>query len=132
MKMLRCILFFVSFAACALAQLDVSPSTRTFEVSGILVNSVSGEVVRNAFVQLTASRQADRPRRSEVGSDGSFVFHNVPAGKYNLSAQAPGFLLQSFDQHDGFSTAIVVGRDKVSTGIVFRMRPMSAITGRVL
>jgi len=132
MKMLLCIMFSVSLTACALAQQIVSPSTGTFEVSGALVNSVSGEVVHNAFVQLMASRQADQPRRSEVGTDGSFVFHDVPAGKYNLSAQAPGFLLQSFDQHDGFSTAIVVGPDKVSTGIIFRMRPMSAITGRVL
>lgn len=132
MKSLGIIFVLICLAAGALAQQATTASGNRFEVSGTLVNSVSGEVVHNAFVQLMVSRQADQPRRSEVGADGSFVFHDVPAGKYNLSAQAPGFLLQSFDQHEGFSTAIVAGPDKVSTGIVFRMRPMSAITGRVL
>jgi len=132
MKSLCSILFLASFAICVQAQQTASASAGRFEVSGTLVNSASGEVVHNAFVQLIASRQVDQPRRSEVGTDGSFVFHNIPPGKYNLSAQAPGFLLQSLDQHEGFSTAVVVGPDKVSTGIVFRMRPMSAITGRVL
>ena len=133
MKSVRSILVFISLLACAQAQQETASALAgRFEVSGTLVNSVSGEVVHNAFVQLVASRQADQPRRSEVGTDGSFDFHNVSAGKYQLNAQAPGFLLQSFDQHEGFSTAIVVGPDKISTGIVFRMRPMSAITGRVL
>lgn len=127
----RFILVLICLAVCAHAQPTATASGR-FEVSGTVVNSVSGEAVHNAFVQLVASRQADQPRRSEVGTDGSFVFHNLSAGKYQLNAQAPGFLLQSFDQHDGFSTAIVVGPDKVSTGIVFRMHPMGAITGRVL
>ncbi len=133
MKLSRCILVFVSLVSFAQAQQATTPpSPGRFEVSGTLVNSVSGEVVHNAFVQLVASRQADQPRRSEVGTDGSFAFHNVPAGKYNLNASAPGYLLQSFEQHENFSTAIVVGPDKISTGIVFRMRPMSAISGRVL
>ena len=132
MKLVCSILVVICLSACTHAQQAVTASAGRYEVSGALVNSISGEVVHNAFVQLVASRQADQPRRSEVGADGSFVFHNVPAGKYQLNAQAPGFLFQSFDQHDGFSTAIVVGPDKVSTGIVFRMRPMSAIIGRVL
>lgn len=130
MRLVRSIFVVVLFAICARGQ--QANSSARFEVSGALVNSVSGEVVRNAFVQLVASRQPGQPRRSDVGTDGSFAFHNVPAGKYNLSAQAPGFLFQAFEQHDNFSTAIVVGADKVSTGIVFRMRPMSAISGRVL
>ena len=132
MKSISSILVLACFVPYVQAQQAASTSSGRFEVSGTMVNSVSGEVVHNAFVQVAASRQADQPRRSEVGTDGSFVFHNVPAGKYNLSAQAPGFLFQSFDQHEGFSTAIVVGPDKVSSGIVFRLRPMGAITGRVL
>ncbi|HEU5234867.1 MAG TPA: carboxypeptidase-like regulatory domain-containing protein [Terriglobales bacterium] len=132
MKLIGSILAFLCLATCARAKQAASASGGQFEVSGTLVNWASGEVVHNAFVQLRASREADQPRRSEVGTDGSFIFHNVTPGKYNLGAQAPGFLFQSFDQHEGFSTAIVVGPEKVSTGIVFRMRPMSAITGRVL
>jgi Carboxypeptidase regulatory-like domain len=133
MKLTRCILAFVSLVSFAQAQQAASPvSAERFEVSGTVINSISGEVVHNAFVQLVASRQAGQPRRSEVGTDGSFAFHNVSPGKYQLNAQAPGFVFQSFEQHENFSTAIVVGPDKVSTGIVFRMRPMSAISGRVL
>jgi len=103
-----------------------------FQVNGTLVNSVSGELVHNAFVQLIPVAQGPQSRHVEVGKDGTFSFHNLAAGKYSLVAQARGFPAQFFEEHEGFNTAIVVGADKVSSGIVFRMRPQSSISGKIL
>lgn len=114
-----------------------APTTHGFEINGKVLNAVTGDVVRHASVQLAPSQLASRqerqdPERFETGTDGNFVFHNVPAGKYNLSAQAKGYPQQSLEQHGQFSTAIVAGPDKVSTGIIFRLRPEGSISGRVL
>ncbi|HVH87885.1 MAG TPA: carboxypeptidase regulatory-like domain-containing protein, partial [Terriglobales bacterium] len=103
-----------------------------FEVSGRLVNALTGEAVHNAFVQLSPVAQPGQTARSEVSTDGSFAFHNLLPGKYALMAQGRGFTPQMFEQHENFSTAIVVGADKISTDLVFRLHPQSSISGRVL
>lgn len=116
----------------AIGQQPSRPAGGEFQVSGTLMNAISGEVVHNAFVQLIPVAQGPQARHVEVGAEGTFSFHNLAAGKYSLVAQARGFPAQFFEEHEGFNTAIVVGPDKISTGIVFRMRPQSSITGKIL
>ena len=103
-----------------------------FDVSGRAVNALSGEALRNAFIQLFPTADRGKALRFETGSDGFFEFHGLEPGKYSLVGQARNFPLQSFEQHENFNTAIVVGPDKISTGIIFRMRPEGAITGKIL
>jgi len=103
-----------------------------FSASGTVVNAVNGEAVPKAQVQLSPVGQSGETRHFETGSDGTFLFRGLTAGKYNLSAQARGFPQQLLDQHNGFNTAVVVGPDKVSSDIIFRLRPEAAITGRLL
>ncbi|HWC18257.1 MAG TPA: carboxypeptidase-like regulatory domain-containing protein [Terriglobales bacterium] len=116
----------------AVGQQQVRSERGKFEISGKLVNALSGEVIHNAFVQLAPATQPGQMRRSEVSVDGSFAFDNLTPGKYSLMAQARNFPQQFLDEHQGFSTAVAVGPDKTSTGIVFRLRPQSSISGRVL
>jgi len=119
-------------ALFASAQQPASNTHGQFSASGTIVNAINGEAVRKAQVQLSPAGQPGETQHFETGSDGAFVFHGLAAGKYNLSAQARGFPQQLLDQHNGFNTAVVVGPDKVSSGIVFRLRPEAAITGRLL
>jgi hypothetical protein len=106
--------------------------TDEFDVTGKVVNSITGQVVHSAFVQLASVARRTEAQHMETGSDGVFSFHHLAPGKYNLIGQARGFPTQSFDQHDNFNSAIVVGPNKVSTGIVFRLQPEGSISGRVL
>jgi hypothetical protein len=106
--------------------------TDEFDVTGKVVNSITGQVVHSAFVQLASVARRTEAQHMETGSDGDFSFHHLAPGKYNLIGQARGFPTQSFDQHDNFNSAIVVGPNKVSTGIVFRLQPEGSISGRVL
>jgi len=103
-----------------------------FEIVGKVVNSLTGEVVRGASLQLAPAAERGNVQRVDSASDGSFVFRNLGVGKYSLSAQASGFPPQFFEQHGQFNTGIAVGPDKVSTGIVFRLGPEGSISGRVL
>ena len=114
------------------AQQPVQSPRGEFEVTGRVVNSITGEVVHRAFVQLASVARRAEVQHLEAASDGAFAFHHLAPGKYNLIGQARGFPPQSFDQHENFNTAIVVGPDKVSTNILFRLRPDGSILGRVL
>ena len=125
-------LCFLGATLVARAQQAAPAQRGEFSISGRLVNAVTGEVVRKAFVQIAPVTQRGQAQNVETAADGAFEFHNLAAGKYNLGAQAHGFFLQSFEQHGMFSTAIAVGRSNVSTGLVFRLQPEGSITGRVL
>jgi hypothetical protein len=132
MKMRLPIAMFLIACLPAMGQQTTGSAHGEFQVSGTLVNSVSGAVVHNAFVQLIPVAQGQQGRHVEVGTDGTFSFHNLAEGKYSLVAQARGFAAQSFEQHENFNTAIVVGPGKTSTDLVFRLRPQSSIMGKIL
>lgn len=131
-----------SLAICMLSLLVLLPEisaqdTRSkpvgqFQISGKVVSSTTGEAVRGASVQLAPSMQRGNIQQTDSASDGSFEFHNLVPGKYTLSAQAAGFPQQLYEQHRQFNTAIVVGPEKSSTGIIFRLGPDGSISGRVL
>lgn len=116
----------------AFAQQPAANARGQFSASGTVVNAVNGEAVRKAQVQLSPVGQAGQTQHFETGSDGVFVFHGLTPGKYNLIVQAHGFPQQLLDQHGAFNTGVAVGSDKVSSGIVFRLRPEAAISGRIL
>ena len=67
------------FAAAAVAQTGSS-------FSGRLVNSVSGEPIANAVIQLDELRL-----QTTSGADGTFTFESVPPGTYHLSVRSSGF-----------------------------------------
>ena len=122
-------LLLAAFPACAQQR---PPAAAGFEISGRLINSVTGDVVRGASLELAAVTQRQDVQHLAAAADGSFEFHNLAPGKYSLGVQAPGFPNQLFEQHGPFNTAVVVGPGKVSTGIIFRVRPEGSISGRVL
>lgn len=94
-------------------------------VEGRVINSLNGEPVRKAIVELTA---ADGPIHLVADSDGSgrFEFSGLPAGRYQLSGRRTGFLPQRAKQQ---FTLAAGGR---MTARDLRLRPHSVVAGRVL
>lgn len=71
----------------ALLALGASAAAQTgVTLSGRLINSLSGDPIPNAAVQLDELR-----RQGTSGPDGTFSFDNVPPGTYHLSVRAPGY-----------------------------------------
>ncbi len=130
--------FLVASLACLAQQptgslaVIAQPNPTTFTIAGTVVNAVSGEVIPD--VKLSLAPNTDRTDQITVSSDaaGHFSFTNLPAGKYALSAKRRGFIQQALDQHDAFSTAVVVGPKLEAEHLVFRLHPAGIISGNVV
>jgi protocatechuate 3,4-dioxygenase beta subunit len=114
-----------------------------FRISGKVLNALSGQPLAGAAVMIgpaqgTESSQGTEPaqetelsERVLTGDDGSFQFGGLAPGKYLLVGQARGFARQGFDEHEGYFTAVVVGPNLQSEGLVFRLRPDASISGTI-
>jgi hypothetical protein len=102
-----------------------------FQISGTLVDAATDAPLAHARVAIAPVTQFGDFTTSVTGDDGRFLFRDLASGKYSLTAQARGYLTQSFNQHDTFSTAIVVGPDLDSSNLVFRLPREGAISGVV-
>ena len=98
----------------------------TYPVRGTVVNSVTGEPIRGALVQIYSNRQ----RSVLTGGDGSFEFADVPAGTVNLNVQKPGFFtpqaIQAPRAQAAFATS---GPDQVP--VVLKLVPEGVISGHI-
>ena len=108
----------------------VSPP-RTFRISGKVVDARSGQAIRQCVVQINPALQRLTTASVTAGEDGAFFFDGLPVGKYALTAAKRGYLPQSYEQHESFSTAIAVGPGLHSEGLTFRLMPQAIITGTV-
>src|SRR5687767_8991221 len=73
-------------------------------VSGRIVNSLSGDPLPGATLQIDELRQT-----ATSGADGTYTFANVPPGTYQMSVIAPGYL--------PFRTTLVVGATAVTSDL---------------
>ena len=112
----------------AVAQAAPQP---TYRISGTVVDGLTGTSLARGRVGIAPVANREDVRIVNAGDDGRFVFDNVVAGKYSLTAEHRGYVSQSYEQHDQYATSIVTGPDLDSEGIVFRLKPEAGITGRV-
>jgi 5-hydroxyisourate hydrolase-like protein (transthyretin family) len=112
------------------AQVPATP--QGLRISGIVVNSLSGQPVASARVAIARIAQG-QPRDISVsattGPDGRFQFNGLSRGKYSLMATARGFSIQFFEHHDPYATAVAVAPELDSTNLVFRLEPDASIEG---
>jgi uncharacterized surface anchored protein len=107
----------------------VATQAGSFQISGTLVDFVTGQPIGKARVAISPVNERDNFTTITTADDGRFVFPNLAPGKYTLTAQARGYLFQSFNQHDNYSSSIVVGPDQDTSNLVFRLPAESSISG---
>ena len=124
----------------------VRAAAGTFSVAGVVMSASGQEPLGGITVTLAPAinsrprtnlrnvpfRASDDLLTTRTAGDGTFSFDQVKAGKYSLTAAGRGFARQSFNEHEQFSSAVVVGPDKVSTGIEFRLEPDASISGTIV
>jgi len=114
-----------------------SATPSTFRISGRVIDAVTGQPLASAVVAIDSSNPPNSPNppdstRVEVtAADGSFVFAGVLPGKYVLSAHHRGYIAQTYQQHESFTTAIVVGPGVESENLIFGLRPSASISGEI-
>src|SRR5207244_8014884 len=104
---MRALLFTLTLLS-ALAQANSEPpGGAAYRISGVVVDAVTNVPVAHA--QVLISRDSEQTA-IVAGDDGRFVFEGLAAGKYSLSATRTGYLHEAYNQHGGFSVAIVTGK----------------------
>jgi Carboxypeptidase regulatory-like domain len=125
----------ILISALALAQhpaANPAANKNAFEIRGILLDAVTLQPLAKATVAIAPVTSRSDFREFITADDGRFYFSSLPAGKYTLTARRRGYLPQALNQHEGFSSAVVVGPPIESSNIMFRLPPESAISGTVL
>ena len=113
----------------ALAQANSKPQPgEVYCISGVVVDAVTNAPVPGARVSISRDNELTA---MVAGNEGSFVFKGFEAGKYALSATATGYLEEAYNQHGGFSVAIVTGKGQDTEHLVFRLHRQAVIYGRV-
>jgi hypothetical protein len=113
------------------AQSPLSAAKGSGVVSGVLVSGVNGETLADAGVTLLDVRDGKEVAETSTDPEGRFSFANVPDGRYELRASHRGFVTADFEDHDGYSTAIVTGEGLDTTGLRFTLEAQAAIYGTV-
>ena len=117
-----------------------------YSISGVVVNSQTGEPVRQALVTGSGMRETSEDATNDatngedaavhaLGNDaieplltdasGAFHWRGLQAGTYTLSAEKPGFASEN-DQ----ATPLKLGPSR--EGVTIRLSPLGSISGRVL
>ncbi|MFY9939230.1 MAG: carboxypeptidase regulatory-like domain-containing protein [Silvibacterium sp.] len=106
-------------------------SSGKYSISGMVVSAATGQPLDRADVTLQTPNQGSPVAETTTGQDGRFVFEHLAAAKYSLQASRRGYISAAYDEHEGFSTAIVTGEGLTSDGLVFRLSPRAVIRGTV-
>ena len=109
------------------AQLRSQPSpadpTKTYTITGTVINAITGEPINRALVQVPG-RQAIM-----TSSDGAFEFTGLLAGMVYLQPRKPGFFNDQ-ELHPERQPAFIK-TDEVKDPIVVKLTPQSVISGRI-
>ena len=130
--MLALLLLFPSSPAAAQQPgLSTDSAAQSWHISGKVVDARTGQAVPRCVVEITPTDHRSQPLSFETGDDGRFDFAGVSLGKYELSAARRGYLTQSYQQHEDFSTAIAVGPERISEDLLFNLTPQAMFYGTV-
>lgn len=134
-------LFLLAFSQQAQAPPLVAPQSSAapsvFRISGRVIDGIGGQPLAHAAVTVNASASPNAPAppdpaRVEVADvEGRFAFAGVQPGKYVLSARHRGYPPQMYQQHETFTTAIVVGPGLESENLIFTLRPGASMSGEI-
>jgi hypothetical protein len=107
------------------------PSTNTYSLAGVVLNSVTGEPVRRALVQVAGPPlNATTPLALLTDSEGRFEFPNLPESDITLAARKPGFFSDQELHPENFQPVIVhLGANTPS--MVLKLLPEGHISGHV-
>jgi Carboxypeptidase regulatory-like domain len=119
-----------AFGQLAVPQLQINssnPVAPTFIVQGVVINSVTGEPVHAALVQIHFPRQ----NSMLTAADGKFRFEGVPQSQINLTVRKPGFFSEPELQQGApyINRPIPVGPEMPL--VVLKLVPEGVIYGRI-
>jgi protocatechuate 3,4-dioxygenase beta subunit len=120
------------FAAQSSSALPSQSSDATFRIAGTMVNAIGGNPLARARVTIVDAKNRQNAQWMITSDDGRFDFKQVSPGKYSLQGAKRGFIPAFYDEHEGFSTAIVTGAGLDTEHLVLRLDPSAMLSGKIL
>ncbi len=117
--------------AAAAQQPDSSNISAAWHISGKVIDARSGQALARCVVEIEPTENRSQSLSLETGDEGHFDFGGLRPGKYALTAAKRGYLTQSYQEHEGFSTAIAVGPELNSEDLLFNLMPQAIFYGTV-
>ena len=105
--------------------MNQEPTQGTFTLGGTVVNSVTGEPIRRALVELFMTPE----QAALTDADGKFEFHSLPHGQTNIAARKPGFLSQQEVSPDQPPNMVETGPD--AKPVIVKLVPEGVLFGRL-
>jgi len=100
-----------------------------YTISGTVVNSVTGEPVRHALVQV--ANLPGNPPAMLTNSEGQFQFQHVPPTDVLIMARKPGFFSEQELHPEGALQSQLLHVDRNTSDLAIKLFPEGTIVGRV-
>jgi hypothetical protein len=100
-----------------------------YTISGTVVNSVTGEPVRHALVQV--ANLPGNPPSMLTNSEGRFQFEHVPPTDVLIMARKPGFFSEQELHPEGVLQTQLLHVDRNTSDLAIKLFPEGTIAGRV-
>jgi hypothetical protein len=117
---------FLASLSCALATPAKQAESDRFELRGTVINAATKEPVGRALVQLNVPNGVAQLS----GTDGAFVFTNLPRGQYVATALKPGFFNEE-ELGRGYAARNTVAHVPSSDDLLLKLTPEGVIYGEV-
>lgn len=101
------------------------PSVEKFNVTGTVIDAVTGDPIRKALVQVYANQR----RMTFSDGDGRFQLEGIGAGSYSVTAEKPGYFNEQELMHGG-ATYVEVG-PKAAPAVMVKLTPEAVLAGTV-
>jgi protocatechuate 3,4-dioxygenase beta subunit len=121
-----------AFAAQSSSGVQAQSPAAAYRIAGTIVNAIGGNPLGRARVSIADAKNPQNRQSIITAEDGRFDFKQVTAGKYSLQGAKRGFIPAAFDEHEGFSTAIVTGSGLDTENLVLRLAPSAVLSGKIL
>jgi hypothetical protein len=131
-RSLQVICLVVTLALACMAQ----PATHgaanaSYSVRGRVVDAVDGHPIPNAEIYFSVSGKETGQQALLSGSDGAFRATGLPSGKYRVTAERKGYVIQSYGNHEGYFIGIAVGPGITEPEVTLKLQAEGAIVGIV-
>jgi hypothetical protein len=129
------VVLLLPLAIPASSQTNASPPhpahSSSHVISGTVLSAKSGLPLPDAEVTLTNVGGNPFQAATTTNDNGEFAFSNLADAKYAIRASHRGYIAAAFQEHGGYSTAIVIGPDQITTGIKLTLDPNAVLFGIV-
>lgn len=133
------VLVFVTGSSFGMSQTKAA-TANSYRITGTLISSADGSSISHGHLTATlvprtgtGSRQFPAPIGTfDADDQGRFSISLPSAGMWRVEGSAHGYVTQAYDEHQLFSSAVVLTPALPVADLRFQLSPEAAITGNVL